>query len=83
MEHGSGQSGQASNDFRHSDDVDMGGLTHSISPGVRCPEMVLVVAMSTGSYLVVKYPEGEPAALVTAEDAGLLRQGLEQAFGIP
>ncbi|MGH3940932.1 MAG: hypothetical protein ACRDTG_20300 [Pseudonocardiaceae bacterium] len=61
----------------------MGGFTHSIRPGVRCPATVLVVAMTTGSYLLVKYLEGEPAALVIAEDAQLLRQGLEQAFGHP
>ncbi|MGH3940265.1 MAG: hypothetical protein ACRDTG_16865 [Pseudonocardiaceae bacterium] len=61
----------------------MGGVTHSIRPGVRCPATVLVVAMTTGGYLLVKYPEGEPAALVIAEDASYLRQGLEGAFGHP
>lgn len=83
MEHEAGQPDQDSDRFGHRDEVAMGGLTHSISQGVRCPATVLVVAMSTGSYLLVKYPEGEPVALVTAEDAGLLRQGLEQAFGHP
>lgn len=83
MKHEDEQPGQNSNGFRHNDDVNMGGLTHSISPGVQCPATVLVVVMTTGSYLLVQYPEGEPAALVTAEDAGLLRQGLEQAFGHP
>lgn len=42
---------------------------------------VLVVVLSNGSYLLVGYPVGAPAAFVTAEDAGLLRQGLDGAFG--
>ncbi len=56
----------------------VGSPTASVQ-GRGCLATVLVVAMSTGSYLLVKYPEGEPTALVTAEDAGLLRQGLDQA----
>lgn len=37
--------------------------------------------LSDGSYLLVGYPQGEPAAFVTVADAGLLRQGLDGAFG--
>jgi hypothetical protein len=32
--------------------------------------------MSNGSYVLVGYPQGEPAAFVTAEEAGSLRQAL-------
>jgi hypothetical protein len=39
--------------------------------------------MSDGSYLLVGYPQGEPAAFAVGEDADLLRQGLEGAFGNP
>lgn len=60
---------------------DMGGLTHSVRTGVPCPDTVLVVMLSDGSYLLVGYPVGAPAAFVAAEDAGLLRQGLDGAFG--
>jgi hypothetical protein len=56
------------------------GIAHSISPGAPCPETVLVVLMSNGSYLLVGYPQGEPAAFVTGEDAGSLRQVLTAAF---
>jgi hypothetical protein len=56
------------------------GIAHSISSGAPCPETVLVVLMSNGSYVLVGHPQGEPAAFVTAEDAGSLRQALTAAF---
>jgi hypothetical protein len=56
------------------------GIAHSISTGVPCPETVLVVLMSNGSYVLVGYPQGGPAAFVTAEEAGSLRQVLTAAF---
>lgn len=56
-------------------------IDHSISPGVPCPETVLVAVMSDGSYLLVSYPQGKPAAFVIGEDAGPLRQALAGAFG--
>lgn len=81
MEHEDGQPVQDSNGFRHDDDVAMGGLSHSISPGVPVPATVLVVVMSNGGYLLVGHPDGEPAAFVVTEDAGPLRQALAVAFG--
>jgi hypothetical protein len=59
------------------------GIGRSIQPGVPCPETVLVAVMSDGTYLLVGYPQGEPAAFAVGEDADLLRQGLEGAFGNP
>lgn len=59
------------------------GIGCSIRPGVPCPETVLIVVMSDGTYLLVGYPQGEPAAFVAGEDADLLRQGLDGAFGKP
>lgn len=56
------------------------GITHSISPGVPCPETVLIAVMSDGSYLLMAYPQREPAASVARDDAGLLRQALTAAF---
>jgi hypothetical protein len=56
------------------------GIAHSISSGAPCSETVLVVLMSNGSYVLVGYPQGGPAAFVTAEDAGSLRQALTAAF---
>lgn len=61
----------------------LGGTTCTIRPGVPCPATVLVAVLSNGGYLLVGYPEGEPAALIAAEDADLLRQGLDGAFGHP
>lgn len=75
------QAGQDTNGVRHGDGLRMGGLTHSIRPGIPCPDTVLIVVLSNGSYLLVGYPEGAPAAFLTAEDAGPLRQGLDGAFG--
>ena len=43
--------------------------------------LVLVAVMNDGSYLLVGYPQGEPAAFVVREDADLLQRGLEGAFG--
>lgn len=57
------------------------GINHSISPGVPCPETVLVAVMSNCSYLLVGYPQAGPAALVVHDDAGPLRQALTAAFG--
>jgi hypothetical protein len=44
---------------------------------------VLVVVLSNGGSLLVSYPDGALAVLVTAEDSGLLRQRLDGAFGHP
>ncbi|MGH3797161.1 MAG: hypothetical protein ACRDSP_19995 [Pseudonocardiaceae bacterium] len=60
-----------------------GGLTRSITPGVSCPETVLAVVMSDGAYLLVGYPQGEPAAFIAADDADLIRHALTTAFGHP
>lgn len=57
------------------------GSDHSISPGVLCPDNVLVVVTSDGSYLLVGYPQNGTAAFVTWDDAGPLRQALQGAFG--
>ncbi len=59
------------------------GIRRSIRPGAPCPETVLVVVMSDGSYLLVGYPQGVPAAFAAGEDADLLRQALQAAFGYP
>lgn len=56
------------------------GITHSINPGVPCPETVLVAVMIDGSYLLMAYPQREPAALVARDDAGPLSQALKAAF---
>jgi len=34
----------------------------------------------SGSYLLMSYPDGDPAALAIAEDAGPLRQVLTMVF---
>lgn len=52
------------------------GIGRSIRPGVPCPETVLVAVMSDGSYLLVGYPQSEPAAFVVGEDTYLLRQAI-------
>lgn len=57
------------------------GIEHSIRPGVPCPETVLVAVMTDGSYLLVGYPQGIPAAFVVPKDAAPLRQALGTAFG--
>lgn len=57
------------------------GIGHSIRPDAPCPEIVLVAVMSDGSYLLVGYPQGEPAAFVVSENTNLLRRGLDDAFG--
>lgn len=59
------------------------GLTHSVRPGVACPETVLAAVLSDGSYLLVGHPHGEPAAFIAADDAALMRQALTTAFGHP
>jgi hypothetical protein len=46
------------------------------------PDTILVVRMTTGSYLFVGYPQAGPAALVVQDDAGPLRQVLAAAFGL-
>lgn len=56
------------------------GLVHSIRPGVPCPETVLVAVMTDGSYLLVGYPQGMPAAFIVPEDAAPLRHALATAF---
>ncbi len=56
------------------------GIKHSIRPGVPAPETVLVAVMTDGSYLLMGYPQREPAAFVARDDAGLLREALTAAF---
>jgi hypothetical protein len=80
--------GQASRDTCHNDGKGICNSQHvqrgnSISPGVPCPENVLVAVMSNGSYLLVAYPQAGPTALVIHDDAGPLRQALTAAFGGP
>lgn len=72
--------------FPHGDDTSNGqeappGIARSIRPAVPCPETVLAAVMSDGSYLLLGYPQGEPAAFVVGDDADLLRQALQAAFG--
>lgn len=57
-----------------------GGLDHSIRPDVPCPESVLVLATNGGGYLLVGYPQGEPAAFIAAVDAAPMRETLAAAF---
>lgn len=59
------------------------GLSASISPGVPCPETVLVALLADGSYLLVGRCRQMPAALVASQDAAPLRQALESAFNRP
>ncbi len=59
------------------------GIDHSISPDVPCPETVLIARMTDGSYLLMAYPQREPAAFVTRENADVLQQALQGAFGSP
>lgn len=59
------------------------GSGHSISPGEPCPETVLVARMTDGSYLLMAYPQNEPAAFVARDDACLLRQALTAEFRSP
>ena len=56
---------------------------HTICPGVPCPETVLVGRMTDGSYLLVAYPQLEPAAFVVRADADLLQETLQASFGHP
>lgn len=56
-------------------------IKHSIQPGVPSPETVLVAVMTDGSYLLMAYPQREPAAFVIKDDAGPLRDALTAAFG--
>lgn len=59
------------------------GIGRSIRTGVPCPETVLVVVMSDGSYLLVDHPQGEPTAFVFRDEAGPLRQALDGVLGNP
>lgn len=90
MEHGDNRTGADTDGFRHGDGMDKResqeappGIGHSIRPDMPVPDTVLVAVMNDGSYLLVGYPQREPAAFVIAEDAGSLRQALEAAFGNP
>lgn len=56
-------------------------IERSIRPDMACPETTLVAIMSDGSYLLMAYPRGEPAAFVVEEEADLLKQALARAFG--
>lgn len=78
--------GQGTNDRRHNDvrrngHHAPGAIEHSIRPAVPCPETVLVVVMTDRSYLLLAYPQGEPAAFVVGKDADPLRRELAAAFG--
>ncbi|MGQ0718413.1 MAG: hypothetical protein ACT4NP_14100 [Pseudonocardiales bacterium] len=55
------------------------GIERSIRPDVPCPETKLAAVMSNGSYLLVAYPRGEPAAFIV-EEADLLKQALAGTF---
>lgn len=59
------------------------GVERSIRPGVPIPETVLVAVMADGSYLLMAYPQQEPAAFLAPDDAGPLREVLTAAFGSP
>jgi hypothetical protein len=59
------------------------GIAHSIRPGVTAPATVLVAAMTDGSYLLVGYPQSEPAAFIAVDDAHPMWQALKTAFGTP
>ncbi|MGH3899366.1 MAG: hypothetical protein ACRDTA_14215 [Pseudonocardiaceae bacterium] len=54
-------------------------IESSIRSDVPCPATMLVAVMNRGSYLLVAYPQGEPAAFVV-EEADLLKQILAGAF---
>jgi hypothetical protein len=56
------------------------GIAHSIRPGVTAAATVLVVAMTDGSYLLVGYPQSEPAAFIVVDDAHPMRQELTTAL---
>lgn len=85
------QAGTNTNNGRHGDGQDQHagkaapplGVEYSISPDVPCPKTVLVAVMTDGSYLLMAYPQREPAAFVTRDDAGPLRQALVEAFWSP
>jgi hypothetical protein len=57
------------------------GIEFSVRPGVLSLETVLVAVMTDGSYLLMAYPQREPAVLVAPNDAGSLREALAAAFG--
>jgi hypothetical protein len=84
VEHEGIQPTHGAHDHRHRNGVDgpqQRGIEHSIRPASLCPETVLVVVMTDGSYLLMAYPLGEPAAFVIAKDAVPLRRELAAAFG--
>ncbi len=81
-DNGCHSTGDDQSDSRTSDEASP-GIDHSIRPGVPAPETVLVAAMADGSYLLMAYPHHEPAAFVTRDDAGLLREALTAAFQSP
>lgn len=56
------------------------GIDYSISPGVPCPETVLVAVMTDGGYLLIGRTPEMPLAFVAARDAGPLRHALQQAY---
>lgn len=62
---------------------DAPGIDHSMIPAHPCPETVLVARMNDDSYLLMAYPQREPAAFVAKEDANVLRQEPQGAFGTP
>lgn len=59
------------------------GIGYSISPGVPCPETVLVAVMTGGGYLLIGRTRDMPVAFVAARDANPLRHALHSAFGDP
>lgn len=68
---------------RHSDGLRLGGLTHSIRPGVPCPATVLVVGFSTGSYLLVGIRMGNRRPWSLLRMPGSCGRGLPKRSDIP
>lgn len=73
--------------FRHSDGVGAcqahevpSGIGCSIRPGVPCPETVLVAVMNDDSYLLVRHPQGEPAAFAVGERLGRRADGIDASI---
>lgn len=85
MEHKGGLAGRNTDDQRHGDVGGNGNvpwaIANSIGPGVPCPETVLVMVTTDGSYLLMAYPLGESVAFVVAKDAVPLRPEPAAAFG--
>lgn len=86
MEHDNDQPARDAQGFRHDEgrtEKPQFGIARSIRPGVTVPATVLVVVMTDGSYLLVGYPQREPAAFIAVDDADPMRKVLTTAFGRP